>query len=55
MRVYLDSCALSRPFDDLSNSTVRMECEAVLAILDTCVGGDEWLAEVLYEQKPYEC
>ena len=33
MRIYLDCCCYSRPFDDLSNSRVRLEAEAVLAIL----------------------
>jgi hypothetical protein len=33
MRVYLDICCLKRPFDDLSQERVRLESEAVLAIL----------------------
>ncbi len=33
MRVYLDICCLMRPFDGLSQERVRLESEAVLAIL----------------------
>ena len=32
MRVYLDNCAFNRPFDDQSQSRIRVEAEAVLAI-----------------------
>jgi predicted nucleic acid-binding protein len=33
VRVYLDVCCLNRPFDDQSQERVRLEAEAVLAIL----------------------
>ena len=33
MRLYLDVCALNRPFDDQSIDRNRLESEAVLAIL----------------------
>jgi len=33
VRIYLDSCCLNRPFDDLANPRIRLEAEAVLAIL----------------------
>ena len=33
MRVYLDMCCLKRPFDDQSQLRVRLESEAVLALL----------------------
>jgi predicted nucleic acid-binding protein len=33
MRVYLDTCCLNRPFDDLGQDRIRLESEAVLAIL----------------------
>ncbi|MDR2546306.1 MAG: PIN domain-containing protein [Lachnospiraceae bacterium] len=36
MRIYFDNCCLNRPYDDLTNNTVRMECEAILSIIDTC-------------------
>lgn len=32
--VYMDSCCLSRPYDDLSDDAVRLESEAVLTIID---------------------
>jgi predicted nucleic acid-binding protein len=34
MIIYLDVCCLNRPFDDQSQSRVRLEAEAVLSILD---------------------
>ena len=40
MRIYFDSCCLNRPFDDLTDNTVRMECEAILSIIDICGVGD---------------
>lgn len=33
MTIYLDVCCLNRPFDDQSQSRVRVEAEAVLSIL----------------------
>ncbi|ACL22488.1 hypothetical protein [Desulfitobacterium hafniense] len=41
MKIYLDNCCLNRPFDDLSNDMVRMEAEAVLAIINRCES-DGW-------------
>ena len=40
MRIYFDNCCLNRPYDDLGNNTVRMECEAVLSVIDNCASGD---------------
>jgi predicted nucleic acid-binding protein len=40
MRIYLDNCCLNRPYDDLSNDSVRLECEAILSIIDKCGAGD---------------
>ena len=34
MRVYLDNCALNRPFDDQSQIRIRLEAEAKLHIQD---------------------
>jgi predicted nucleic acid-binding protein len=34
MKLYLDVCCWNRPFDDLSQTRVRLEAEAVLGILD---------------------
>lgn len=36
MRIYLDVCCLNRPFDDQSHDRIRIESEAVLAILNRC-------------------
>lgn len=38
MRVYLDLCCLKRPFDDQAQARIRLESEAVLAILGTAGG-----------------
>ncbi len=35
MRIYLDSCCYNRPFDAQIQKRVRLEAEAVLAILDS--------------------
>jgi predicted nucleic acid-binding protein len=34
MRVYLDNCALNRPFDDQSSDRIKAESEAVATILE---------------------
>ncbi len=36
MKIYMDVCCLCRPFDNLQNRKIRLEAEAVLAILDRC-------------------
>ena len=41
MKVYMDVCCLTRPFDDLSQDRVYLESEAVLAITAHCAN-DEW-------------
>lgn len=33
MRIYLDVCCLNRPFDDNAQDRIRLEAEAVLAVL----------------------
>jgi len=40
-RIYLDVCCFNRPFDDQSQARIRVETEAVLAILKRCETG-EW-------------
>jgi hypothetical protein len=45
MRVYFNTSALNRPLDDLSSERVRMEAEAVVALLaavedGTMIGSD---------------
>ena len=39
MKIYLDVCSLNRPFDNLSRDRIRLESEAVLAILSHCEAG----------------
>lgn len=39
MRVYLDTCAIQRPLDDLSQLRVRVEAEAILAVVAAAEGG----------------
>ena len=41
MRIYMDVCCLGRPFDDLTQSRVYLEAEAVLSIISRCENG-EW-------------
>jgi len=36
MKIYLDVCCLGRPFDELTSTRVRLEAEAVTAILESC-------------------
>lgn len=36
MKIYMDVCCLCRPFDNLQNRKIRLEAEAILAILDRC-------------------
>jgi hypothetical protein len=40
MKIYLDVCCLNRPFDDSSQSRVRLEAEAVLSILEMGEAGE---------------
>ncbi|HOW50759.1 MAG TPA: PIN domain-containing protein [bacterium] len=37
--IYLDVCSLCRPFDDQSHERIRLEAEAVVAILARCEKG----------------
>lgn len=39
MRLYLDSCCFNRPFDDLRQERVRIEADAVTAILGRIQAG----------------
>ncbi len=36
MKIYMDVCCLCRPFDDQRDRKIRIEAEAVLAILKRC-------------------
>ena len=40
MKIYMDVCCLGRPFDDLTQSRVHLEAEAVLSIISRCESGD---------------
>ncbi len=40
MRIYLDSCCLQRPMDDQTQPRIKIETEAVLAILVAVQAGD---------------
>lgn len=40
MRIYLDCCCLQRPFDDQTQPRIKVETEAVLAILASVQTGD---------------
>lgn len=41
-KIYLDVCCLNRPFDDWSQPRVRLEAEAILAIIGR-IQADDWL------------
>jgi PIN domain len=43
MRVYLDMCCLKRPFDDQAQPRIRLESEAVLALLSAPAAKIEFL------------
>jgi len=51
-KIYLDTCCLNRPFDDQTHERVRLEAEAVLAILSRIEKGEwEWIgSEVLTDE-----
>ena len=36
MKIYLDNCCLNRPFDDQTNSRIRLETEAIKIVLSLC-------------------
>ncbi len=41
LRIYLDVCCLNRPFDDLRQDRIRLEAEAIKAILRR-IDGRQW-------------
>ena len=43
MRIYLDNCCLQRPFDDQTQPRIRVETEAVFAVLATVQAGEHSL------------
>lgn len=34
MKIYLDNCSLQRPLDDKSQIRIRLEAEAILAVIE---------------------
>ncbi|MHB8776720.1 MAG: hypothetical protein ACYC6R_03020 [Anaerolineales bacterium] len=51
-KIYFDTCCLNRPFDDQTQGRVRLEAEAVLAILSRIENGEwDWVgSEVLMDE-----
>ena len=49
MKVYLGVCCLCRPFDDQRSHRIRMEAEAVIAILNGCTTGWELVESEVIE------
>ena len=45
MRIYLDNCCLQRPFDDQTQPRIRVETEAVFAVLATVQAGEHSLLD----------
>ena len=41
MKIYMDVCCLNRPFDDQMQDRIRIESDAILAILSKCISR-EW-------------
>ncbi len=41
MKIYMDVCCFNRPFDDQTQDKIRIESDAILAILSKCMSG-EW-------------
>ena len=39
-KIYLDVCCLNRPFDDQTQSRIRLETEAITSILTRCQNRD---------------
>jgi len=50
MRIYLDACCLLRPWDDQSQPRIRLESEAVCAVLELCAAGaHRWVSSEVVE------
>ncbi len=51
-KIYLDTCCLNRPFDDQTQERIRLESEAVLAVLSRIEKGEwDWIgSEVLIDE-----
>ena len=52
MKIYLDVCCLNRPFDDQSQTRIRLEAEAVLLILERLQSEEwEWLSSEVVDDE----
>jgi hypothetical protein len=51
VKVYLDVCCLCRPFDDQQNKKIRLETEAIMAILDRCTRDWELIGSVVIDDE----
>jgi predicted nucleic acid-binding protein len=51
-KIYFDTCCLNRPFDDQTQERIRLESEAVLAIISRIEKGEwDWVgSEVLMDE-----
>ena len=59
MRIYLDNCALNRPFDDQSHIRIRLESEAKLFIQEKIKNGEikliwSYILDIENDQNPFE-
>ena len=51
-KIYLDTCCLNRPFDDQTQTRIRLEAEAVLAILAQIENGEwSWVGSDVLEDE----
>jgi len=51
-KIYLDTCCLNRPFDDQTQTRIRLEAEAVLAILAQIENGEwDWVGSNVLEDE----
>ncbi len=39
MKIYVAACCINRPFDDQTQDKIRIESDAILAILSKCISG----------------
>lgn len=47
MRIYFDTCCISRPDDDQNQERVRAETAAILSLFEACERGEhDWIASV---------
>ena len=52
MKIYLDVCCLNRPFDDQSQTRVRLEAEAILLVLAHFQSGEwQWLSSEVIDDE----